>query len=215
MTSNSPTAYPAEYYYPEFIDSRADDPLNLHPTHVPLTTSIDNGISSSTKVPTNVDHTNKTIIKTKPINKKQTSTGLALDVVTDQGLPDADITQALRTDPKRHLLRDPAAKNMPRLIVDDSVIKQTVRTPRIVTTNLDDDNIAQTTRYNQIDTGRKSLANGHVNGDLTKKTKFAELPPQQYQQPIKYIEDEEPIDDYWKKQVLINDEGVVSIEVRF
>jgi hypothetical protein len=224
MASNSPHAYPAEYYYPEFIDSRPEDPLKSPQPHFPISTSVDNGIGSSIKV----DSTNEITIKKKPINKKQTTTGLALDVVTDHGLPDADITQTIKTDPKKHLVRDPAERNIPRLIVDDSIIKQTVRAPKIVTTNLDDD-FEQTKKSNQINNGKKSIANGHVNEDLTNKAKSRELQQyyqqqqQQYyqqqqqlpQQTIKYVEDEPPIDDYWKKEVLINDEGVVTIEVRF
>ena len=217
MTSNSSLTYPAEYYYPEFIDSRPDDPRISPPSRLPLTTSIDNGFGSSTKVPTTVEHTDETIIKKKPINKKLTSTNLALNIVTDQGLPDADITQTVRTDPKKNLLRDPAEKNIPRLIVDDSVLKQAIRTPRIITTNLDD-NFEQTstTKFDQINNGRTSMANGHangyVNGDLTYKTKSYESPKQQ---TVKFVEDEQPIDDYWKKEVFIDDEGVVTIEVRF
>ena len=52
--------------------------------------------SSSTTIPIN-----ETTIKTKPITKKQPLASLAIDVVTDQGLPDVDITQAVKTDPKK------------------------------------------------------------------------------------------------------------------
>ena len=222
MASTSPHAYPAEYYYPEFIDSRPEDPIKSPQPHFPISTSIDNGIGSSTKV----ESTNEIPIKKKPINKKQTTTGIALDVVTDHGLPATDITQTLKSDPKKSLVRDPAERNIPRLIVDDSIIKQTIRAPKIVTTNLDD-NFEQTKKSTQINSGRKSIANGHINGDLANRAKSREL--QQYhhqqqqqqqqqqlaQQTIKHVEDEPPIDDYWKREVLINDEGVVTIEIRF
>ena len=58
--------------------------------------------------------------------------------------------------------------------------------------------------------------NGYANGDLTNKTKFREIPKQQqHQQNIRFAEQEQPpIDDYWKQEVRINDEGVVTIEVK-
>jgi hypothetical protein len=42
-----------------------------------------------------------------------------------------------------------------------------------------------------------------MNGGLTK------------QQPIQHVEHEQPVDDYWKKEVYIDDEGAVTIEVSF
>jgi len=206
MTANSSLAYPAEYYYPEFIDNRPDDPRKSSSTNLPLTTSINNGIGSSTKIPTDV-----TIIKKKSLIKKQPSTNLALDIVTDQGLPYTDITEAVKTDPKKNLLRDPAERNIPRLIVDDSVIKQSVRTPRIITTNLDY-GFEQATNFNQINHGITPFSNGNINGDLINTTKFQNSTKQK---KIKFVDDEQPIDDYWKKEVHIDDEGVVTIEVRF
>jgi hypothetical protein len=197
-------------------------------TTIQLTSSIDNGTGLSTRVPI----TTTTITKKKPVNTNQPPTSLALNIVTDQGLADTDITRTVKTDPKKHLVRDPAERNIPRLIVDDNVIKQAIRTPRIVTTNLDNHNQQtsysnqqtsypnQQTSYpnqhtsypNQINYETKSFANGHANGDLTKKF---QVPISTKQQKIKSVEDEEPIDDYWKKEVHINEEGVVTIEVRF
>lgn len=218
MTANSSTAYPAEYYYPEFIDNRPDDPLKPPPTNISLTSSIDNGIGSTTKIPANVVATPK-----KPLNKKQQSpppktTNLAFDIVTNQGLADTDITQSVKTNPKKNLLRDPAERNIPRLIVDNSIIQQAVRTPRVPTTNLDNEfseqaiNYNQTASYNQTNHQIKPHANGYANGDLTNKRKSHDLTKKQ---TIKYVEDEQPIDDYWKKEVHIDDEGVVTIEVRY
>ena len=43
MNDNSSLAYPAEYYYPEFIYSRPDDPHTSSPLQLPLGTSVDNG----------------------------------------------------------------------------------------------------------------------------------------------------------------------------
>lgn len=197
MTSNSNLAYPAEYYYPEFIDNRPEDPRKSPPKALQLTESIDNGIGV-TKIPITTI-TPRKIVKNKP----STTKNVPLDIITDQGLPDADITKSVRTDPKKNLLRDPAEKNIPRLIVDSNLIQQTVRTPRRPVTNLDNDFNGQGYNYNQLNNDNKTLTNGHVNGDLTKKQK------------IKYVEEEPPIDDYWKKEVHINDEGVVTIEVRY
>jgi hypothetical protein len=194
MTTNPALAYPAEYYYPEFIDNRYDDPRKSPPTNLPVTSSIDNGVGSST---TTTKTTAPTILK-KPVNKKPVVTSLALDIVTNQGLPDTDLTKAVKTDPKKSLLRDPAERNIPRLIVDDSVIKQAVRTPKIVTTNLD-----YSFEQKPYSNRNKPIANGHMNGGLTK------------QQPIQHVEHEQPVDDYWKKEVYIDDEGAVTIEVSF
>lgn len=208
MTSNASPSYPAEYYYPEFIDNRTDDPRKSPSKLLPLTTSIDDGRGSSTKIPTTTTTTNKpTSIQKKSFNKQHPPTNLSLDIVTDQGLPDADITKAVITDPKKNLVRDPAEKNIPKLIVDDSIIKQAVRTTKIVTTNLDDVNDQTNNVY--------YAANGYANGDLTHKTKFREIPKQPQQQSIKFVEQEQPpIDDYWKQEVRVNDDGVVTIEVK-
>jgi len=206
MTSNAPLAYPAEYYYPEFIDNRPDDPRKSPPSKVPLTKSIDNGVGS-TKIPVNTRVTRKKVVK-----KKHRSTGLVSNISINQGAADKDITQAVKTDPKKSLLRDPAERNIPRLIVDQSVIQQSVRTPRIVTTNLDNDFAEQKLNSNQIINEKQSLANSHVNGVLINQTKPYDLTQQQ---KIRYVEDGQPIDDYWKKEVYIDDEGVVTIEVRF
>ena len=208
MTSNPSLAYPAEFYYPEFLDNRPDDPRVLPPKSLPLTASIDNGVGSTPKISTN----KSTILKKKPSDKNQPPISLALDIVTDQGLPDADITQAATTDPKKSLVRDPAERNIPRLIVDDSILKQAVRTPRISTTNLDD-NAEQTINTSYTNNRRVSIPNGRANGDLTHKTRSHQIPRQQ---TVKFVENEQPpVDDYWKKEVYIDDEGLVTIEVRF
>jgi hypothetical protein len=145
------------------------------------------------------------------VSKDQPSS-LAVDVVTDQGLPSTGITEIAKTDPKKSLVRDPAERNIPRLIVDDSVIKQAVRTPRIITTNLD--NINEHAIYSKhINNASLAVSNGHANGDLTKKTQPTTSTTKK--QKIKYVEDEQPIDDYWKKEVHVGDDGVVTIEVRF
>jgi hypothetical protein len=220
--SSSPTlAYPAEYYYPEFIENRPDDPRKSPPSHLPFTISVDNGIRPSSKNPTNIEYTHETTDKTKPINKKKPSHSLALDVVTDQGLPGTDITQLSQIDPKKNLLRNPVEKNIPKLIVDDNVIKQAVRTPKIITTNLDDNWDDRTrddrTQSNQINNPQKFIPNGHINGDLQTKPRgqmrFTEPPTKQH--TVKFVEDEQPIDDYWKKEMTIDDEGAVHINVRF
>jgi hypothetical protein len=332
MTSNGSLAYPAEYYYPEFVDNRPDDydsvkspsakvsltsakvsltsaidngtdlarktPITPLPkskpvsreqpvTYIPLKSPIDHGTDLSTKTPvitpsiltnkkqpalissidngtglstktpvitpsiltnkkqpalissidngtglsTKVPITTITTTKTKPVNKDQSSR-LALDIATNQGLPSTDITEIVKTDPKKNLVRDPVERNIPRLIVDNSVIKQAVRTPRIITTNLD--NINEQTLYsNKINNASISLSNGYVNGDLTKPTPsmisttkptqsmISTTKPTQSmistakQKKIKHVEGEKPIDDYWKKEVHINDDGVVTIEVKF
>ncbi|CAF1021500.1 unnamed protein product [Rotaria sp. Silwood1] len=210
MTSNSSLNYPAEYYYPEFLESRPDDPLKSPSSRLPITTSIDNGIGSSTRVSTYIENKNETKTKKTPINTKQSVTNIAHNVVIDQGLPDVDITRSLKIDPKKNLLRDPAARNIPRLIVDDNVIKQAVvRSPKIIpTTNLDD-NLQQTTKVNQINQIQQPLPYNYLNGNLTNKIQPYE-PIKQY--PISYVENQQPIDDYWKKEVLIDNEGVVTIE---
>ena len=172
-----------------------------------LTTSVDNGIGLSTRMPV----TTVTTTKKKPVGKDQPPS-LAVDVATNQGLPSTDITEITKTDPKKNLVRDPAERNIPRLIVDDSVIKQAVRTPRIITTNLDD--INEHAAYSkQINSGSLTLTNGHVNGDLTKKTQPTTSTTKK--QKVKYVEDDEPVDDYWKKEVHVGDDGLVTIEVRF
>ncbi|CAF2905133.1 unnamed protein product [Rotaria sp. Silwood2] len=210
MTSNSSLNYPVEYYYPEFLESRSDDPLKSPSSRLPITTSIDNGIGASTQVPINIQHKNDTSIKRKPINTNQPLTNIAHNIVTDQGLPDVDITRSLKTDPKKNLLRDPAARNIPRLIVDDNVIKQTViRPPKIISTTNLDDNLQQITKVNKINHVQQPLPYTYTNEYLTNQIQPYEL-MQQY--PVSYVENQQVIDEHWKKEVLIDNEGVVTIE---
>jgi hypothetical protein len=176
MISPSPPVYPAEYYYPEFIDSRQDDPRISPPPPSLLSTAI------------NIEQP-----------KKKPKRNLAIDVVTNQGLPDADITAASRTNPKKNLIRDPAEKNIPRLIVDENIIKKTIRTPTYPIAN----------PYDQEYFESNQIPNEYTNGELPHIRK------QQQHQVVRYIGDEQPIDNYWKKEVLTNDQGVVGIEVRF
>ena len=224
MIDNSSLAYPADYYYPEFIYSRPDEPPTSPPLHLPLT-SVDNGIGSTSRVPTAVQQVNETRVK-QPVAKQQSSTRLAVDVATNQGLPDHGMTETVRTDPKTNLLRDPAERNLAKLIVDDSVIQQSVRTSKSSAITLGND-YEQTNRYNQFNNRPPSLANGYTNGDLTNRTQLYEPGRQQYEpgrqqyesgrpQTTQYIGDEQQsIDDRWKKEVLIDDQGVVHIDVRF
>ena len=211
MTTNSSSGYPAEYYYPEFIDSRSDDPLKLAPSHLSLTTSVDKGTGSTTQTSTNIEQTKETTTKTKTTNKKQPSIRVAPAVVTAQGLPEIDITQSSKTDPKKSLLRDPASRNIPRLIVDDSIIKQKSLAPKITTTNIDNkpDSV---TKSNQINNGKHSFSHGQSNGDLRGIMQSHESTRQP--STTKYIRSQQSIDDYWKKEVVIDREGVVTIEVR-
>jgi hypothetical protein len=101
MTSTSSPAYPAEYYYPEFINSRPDNPI-LPPRKPP---SLSGSISVARKIES---------------RKKK----LSHNVVTDHGLPEIDINKAVNTDPKKNLIRDPTENNIPKLIVNENIVKQ-------------------------------------------------------------------------------------------
>ncbi|CAF3360407.1 unnamed protein product [Rotaria socialis] len=208
MTSDPSLTYPADYYYPEFIESRPDDPLKSPSPRLQVTTSIDKGIGSTVKPSKNADRKTETVTKTTSANRNQSVTNVPFDVVTDHGLPDTGITQALRADPKKNLLRDPAARNIPRLIVDDSVIKQNIRTPKIVTTN-GSDNLDQTKKFNKTNNGKQTPVGRQANGDFNNRF----IPPEPVQQyPISYVDNQQAIDDYWKKEVRVDNEGLVTIE---
>ncbi len=181
MTYTSPPAYPAEYYHPEFIESRTDDP-RLSPPAPPLSTAVATIVNRSTKPKKN----------------------LAIDVVTDHGLPDTDITELVKTDPKKSLIRDPVERNIPRLIVDENVLKQAIRTPTFPVTNLDDNET--------IDS--KKTPTKYPKENRPNQTKPIASMKKSPHQIVKVVEDEPPIDEYWKKELLIDDEGVVNIEVR-
>jgi hypothetical protein len=188
MTSTSPPAYPSEYYYPQFLESRPDDPRLSPPAPPPLSKSV----------------TTTTSLKKLTVRKKKPK-NLAIDVVTDHGLPEADITELAKTDPKNSLIRDPAEKNIPKLIVNENIIKKSINSPKIVIKNLNDvENLES-----------KNIPNGHTNKDLSNKTKPIGSIKKQQHQIVKVVEDKQPIDEYWKKEVLIDDDGVVAIEVRF
>lgn len=233
--NNSDLAYPAEYYYPEFLDNRPEDPRESPSTALPFTSAIDNGIGQSAQIPiktTKPSSSTTTTPRKKLIDKNRSPPTLAADITTDQGLPDTDITQAVKTDPKKSLVRDPAERNIPKLIIDDKVIKQAIRTTRGPTTNLDDgfDQTTypgqtgaypgqtgaypgQTTYPYQTNYDPKSVGNGHVNGNITERSRTGSTMPTK-QQRLQYADEEPVIDDYWKKELQIDDEGVVTVEVR-
>jgi hypothetical protein len=199
MNDNPTVADPAENYYPEFIYSLPGDPQPSFPLQLPLVTSANGVISSSTKVFTPIQQINKA-----PINRQQTPARLADNVATNQGFSDNEMIETTRTDPKKNLLRNPAQTNLPRLIVDDSVIRQTLQTPRTNPINLDY-HYEQIARYHQMNYAQR-------NGDLMNMA-------QPYEsgnlQPVRYVDDEQPVDNDWKKEIRVDDKGVVTIEVRF
>ena len=226
MTSNSSLAYPAEYYYPEFSDNRRpDDPHQSPRAHLPLTTGMDQiSVGASARMPQafkqnieGADRINRTI-------RRKGSTTSRTEIVTNQGLPDADITQSVQTDPKKSLLRNPVEKNIPRLIVDDSIFKQTLRTTKYPGTDgVGFDQISETKeKGKRASITSKSSTNGSLmNGGLPNgkaKGKIPDSKPKviKHQPKLQYIDEEEPpIDDFWKKEVHIDDEGAVTIEVKF
>jgi hypothetical protein len=136
MTSSSSPPYPAEYYYPEFINSRPDNPI-IPPSKPPP-------LSESVTVIKNDERSTNQIKKSRKKN-------LAVNVVTDHGLADVDITTAAKSDFKKNLIRNPAEKNIPKLIVNKNIVKQSVRFPANPITEI------------------KTIPNGHTNKDLSKK----------------------------------------------
>ncbi|UJR27745.1 hypothetical protein I4U23_009020 [Adineta vaga] len=161
--------------------------------------------ATTTPIPGTVQRINETRTR-QPV---QSSARLGGNIVTNQGLPDSDMTQTMRIDPKTNLVRDPAERNIPKLIVDDSVIRQSVRTSNGDAMN-SGSTFDQTNRYNQLNNGTMSMDNRHINGDIINRTKHYNS---EKQRSGMYPDDEQKIiDDRWKKEVFIDDQGVVSIE---
>lgn len=227
MTSNPTLDYPAEYYFPEFLESRPDDPLKISKSNLPITKSIDNGVGTSTKMPASIEKK----VRKSPTTKSPPLTTVATNVAIDHGLPDADMTKSLRTDPKKNLLRDPASRNIPRLIVDDNIIKQSMAGSKVIITDRDND-LEQTKKINPKQPTPRTPATSVITADeLKDKTKHPESFPQypanymdyygpygygnNYYPPTVYIDNQQTVDEKWKKQVVIDKEGVVTIEVRF
>jgi hypothetical protein len=125
---------------------------------------------------------------------------LSIGVATKHGLPGVDIAELSKTDPQKSLIRDPAERNLPRLIVNEDVIKQTIYAP----TNLDNNQNIETKQNSNEDLSNKTTK-------LLKPFKKRQL---QKHQIVQIVEDEPPIDEYWKKEILVDDQGVVAIEVR-
>lgn len=186
MTSTFSPAYPADYYYPQFLDNR---PANVDPVPSPLPLS-----TAITSRPDGRLSTNR---------KKSPPNNIAFDIVTNQGLPEVDINQASKTDPKKNLIRDPAEKNMPKLIVDQTILRQANRAPVIPATNLDD--------VRTIDS--KSVTNGHTPRNLSSRPTLAEPTRKPSQRSVKFADEVRPGDDYWKKDLRVDDQGVVVVEV--
>ena len=115
--------YPVEYYYPDFIESRPDDPRISPPPRPPLTT----GVSTRRDL--------------DPITsyRKDRSNQLGTDIATKQGRVDDDITETIKTDVKSSLMRDPTEKSNAKVKINRSTIQDAREKPTIPVTNLDDD----------------------------------------------------------------------------
>ena len=115
--------YPVEYYYPDFIESRPDDPRVSPPPRPPLTA----GVSTSRDA--------------DPIGSYRTnrSSQLGTDIAAKQGRVDDDITQTIKTDVRSSLMRDPAEKSNAKVTINRQTIQEARQKPTIPVTNLDDD----------------------------------------------------------------------------
>ena len=113
--------YPVAYYYPEFIESRPDDPRVSAPSRPPLATSV-----TASKKFEHLAH------------ERRQSTKLAIDVSTAQGLVDVDLTQSAQTAPRKSLDHDRAEKAAQNSIADRTIPQKAVHKPPIPVTNLDD-----------------------------------------------------------------------------
>ena len=187
MTSKLPFAYPADYYYPQFVDNRPIEDSN--PSPPPL----------STAITTSTDHHRLVTKRTK-----SPSNTIGFDVKTNQGLPEVDLTQAAKTDPKKNLIRDPAERNIPKLIVDQSIIRQSTQPPVIPVTNLDDIQTIES----------KPVANGHPPRSSFSRPKSIELRRKSSQRSVKFADEVRSTDGHSKKDRHGEDQNVVTVEVR-
>lgn len=225
MTSNPRVAYPAEYYYPEFLENRTDDPrkspLNP-PTIAPASTtaSVHEGFESR-KQPTVVFRETSEIVPRKSIKNqpRREAQSLSIDIVTNQGLADTDITKAARIDPKKNLIRDPVDRNIPRLIVDQGLLQKSLKTPRLDADNQDSkptESFDPTKKPKALLDPRSGFQNGFPNNDFQNSMRKTPNPSLNgsYVHPSSYFQQEKPpVDDFWKKELKINDDGVVSVQV--
>ncbi len=125
MISPSPPVYPAEYYYPEFIDSRSDDP-RLSPPRPPSLS--------------------KSVTSTKSLQQLTNWTkNLAINVVTHHVLPAVGINESAKIDPQKSLIRDPIERNIPRLIVNQHIYSST-----IPVANLDNNQYIERKQFSNI-----------------------------------------------------------------
>lgn len=114
--------YPVEYYYPEFIESRTDDPRISTPPRPPLT----NGVSTSRNFDPLIT------------SRKDRASQLGTDIAAKQGRVDDDITQTIKTDMRTSLLRDPAEKSTAKVNINRDTFPEARVKPTIPVTNLDD-----------------------------------------------------------------------------
>lgn len=186
MTSKLPFAYPSDYYYPEFADNRPLEDPNPPPPVL------------STAITTTTNHHQLMTKRTK-----SPAGNMGFDVKTNQGLPEVDINQASKVDPKKNLIRDPAERNVPKLIVDHSIIKQSTQPSITPVTNLDD---VQTIES-------KPVGNGYPMRNAFPRPKSIEVRRKSSQRSVKFADEIQSTDEHSRNR-RNEDQNVVTVEVR-
>jgi hypothetical protein len=120
MTSVKHPVYPTDYYPPQYIESRLDNPLISPPTHRILSTAV--------TAASNFEQFTRQTIKS-PEDNLSTNGG------TNQS------RQSVRTHQQQNLIRNTVGQNIPNLIVNEYAIKQPVRSSTHSVRNIESDTI--------------------------------------------------------------------------
>ncbi|CAF1520716.1 unnamed protein product [Adineta steineri] len=108
MIPTTQSMHSFDSYNPQYLDSRLDNPI-IQPSAQRL-------LSRSVTASSNYEQLTK-----KPTTK---SDRLLTNINTNQGLPDDDITQKVNNNQEKSVLRDPAGRNIPKLIMNDNLNNQ-------------------------------------------------------------------------------------------
>ncbi|CAF4402894.1 unnamed protein product, partial [Adineta steineri] len=125
MIPTTQSMHSFDSYNPQYLDSRLDNPI-IQPSAQRL-------LSRSVTASSNYEQLTK-----KPTTK---SDRLLTNINTNQGLPDDDINQKVNNNQEKSVLRDPAGRNIPKLIMNDNLNNQAFHSTTHSLSNFDNKHI--------------------------------------------------------------------------
>lgn len=187
MTSQSPWGEPSA---PQYINSRPDNPVLL-----PLTQP---SFAKAVTASSNYDRF-----------ARPPTTPIGSNVISDRGIPENGLTESVIFDREKSFNRDPAQKNIARLVVNEDALRnQSTRPPPPRTTTTRPKNSTNP----PVNTTPPRLPSKAELRAAAAAAEAAKRQPQPLQVPPD-TDETQPGNGYWKTGTLFNGKGIVSIGV--